>query len=138
MNDNIMKTISLFTLFFALLFSSCQKGQSTTRAIDEESLASLRTKIMDQIDTAICTDPLQWSFTALGSKACGGPQTYIAYPHSIDTVAFLQLVKKYNEAERAFNVKHGVISDCMAILPPAAVSCVDGKPVLVYQNIIAK
>ncbi len=89
---------------------------------------------MEQIDTAICTGPAQWSFTALGSKACGGPKTYIAYPHSIDTVAFLQLVKKYNEAEHAFNEKHNIISDCMAILPPAEVSCVDGKPVLVYSE----
>src|SRR5690606_3729960 len=112
----------------------CQKSQSTSRAIDEESLADLRKKIMEQVDTAICTDPSAWSFTALGSKACGGPQTYIAYPHSIDTEAFLQLVKKYNEAERAFNEKHGVISDCMMILPPDGIKCVDEKPVLVYSN----
>ncbi len=89
---------------------------------------------MEQVDTAICTDPLQWSFTALGNKACGGPKTYIAYPHSIDTVAFLQLVKKYNEAELAFNKKYDIISDCRAILVPAEVSCVDEKPVLVYSE----
>lgn len=104
------------------------------RSVDEKNLEELLSKITIQSDTAKCNDSKTWNFTALGHKACGGPKTYIAYPNSIDTKAFLELVKNYNTAEEAYNKKYSVISDCALVLPPNSVTCDNGKPVLVYNN----
>ena len=104
------------------------------QTVDDDNLKQLLNKITIQSDTAECNNSENWSFTALGEKACGGPKTYIPYPHSIDTAAFLVLVKKYNAAEKAFNKKYNIISDCAFVLPPTSITCDNGKPVLIYKN----
>lgn len=122
-------------LFIAISIAlSCEKSESKLQAVDKTTLEEMLKEIKGQVDTAICTDAKEWSFTALGSKACGGPQMYIAYPHSIDTTAFLDLVKQYTEAEDAYNKKHNIASDCMMVMPPSEVICKDGKPVLIYSD----
>lgn len=122
-------------LFIVLTFASaCEKSESKLQAADREELQAMFKEIQELTSSATCTDPEEWSFTALGSKACGGPQMYIAYPHAIDTVAFLELVKRYTEAEKAYNQKHNIISDCMMVMPPNGIKCQDGEPVLVYDN----
>ncbi|HMR18012.1 MAG TPA: hypothetical protein PKA53_01820 [Sphingobacterium sp.] len=121
-------------MFVAISFVlSCEESESRLQAVDKADLAELLKEIKGQIDTAVCTDPETWSFTALGSKACGGPQMYIAYPHTIDTVVFLALAKQYTHAEQAYNKKHGIVSNCMMVMPPEGIVCEGEKPVLVYS-----
>lgn len=79
-----------------------------------------------------CTNVSDWTFTAFGSKACGGPQGYIAYSTKIDTTAFLQKVESYSQAEKAFNIKWGVVSDCSITNAPQKVECNNGFPTLIY------
>lgn len=126
----------LMPLLFCAMFIalSCERSETQLQAADKADLAEMLKEIQAQVDAVTCEDSEGWSFTALGSKACGGPQMYIAYPNSIDTEAFLELVKRYTDAERAYNEKHGIISDCMMVMPPSDVVCEEGKPVLVYDN----
>jgi hypothetical protein len=75
-----------------------------------------------------CVDDSNWDVVAVGSKACGGPTGYIAYAKTIDKTSFLKKVDFFTEAQKAYNNKWNVVSDCAMVMPPKSVSCVDGKP----------
>ena len=62
--------------------SSTQDPQERDREQLSDMLKDIRLRAVDTVD---CVDDSQWEFTAIGSKACGGPQSYLAYPLSIDT-----------------------------------------------------
>jgi hypothetical protein len=92
--------------------------------------------LFDEIEaltyTNSCVDAINWTFTAYGSKACGGFQGYIPYSINIDTDAFLNKVEFYTKAEKEFNIKWGIISDCFAVIKPEGVECINGYPSLNY------
>lgn len=99
---------------------------------EHQALMDLYNEIYDLSYSVSCTDANNWDFTAYGSKACGGPQGYIAYPKTIDVEAFLQKVANYTEAENAFNIKWGIVSTCDIPQQPSGVTCENGYPVLQY------
>ena len=72
-------------------------------------------------------------YLAYGSKACGGPQGYLAYSRSIDVQNFLDQVAVYTQSEEVFNMKWEVVSTCELAEPPTGVVCEDEKPVFVYD-----
>jgi len=135
--------LALCTVLFA---TSCSSTKNNTgnlpkdiseRPADENSQmyeAAQLDKIKASIETEIakekCNDASQWTFAPMGSKACGGPQLYIAYPKKSETV-ILQKINDYTEKVKAFNEKYKVMSDCMMIIPPSSIKCVDGKAELV-------
>lgn len=86
--------------------------------------------LFDEISTLSysisCTNSNDWSFTSYGAKACGGPQGYIAYSNQIDTAAFLQKTATYTEAEKDYNIKWGIVSDCSVPNEPKSVECKNG------------
>ena len=92
--------------------------------------------LFDEIEaltyTNSCVDGINWTFTAYGSKACGGFQGYIPYSINIDTDAFLNKVEVYTIAEKKFNIKWGIISDCLVVIEPEGVECINGYPSLTY------
>ena len=79
-----------------------------------------------------CTNSSNWNFTAYGAKACGGPQGYIAYSNEIDVTAFLEKIAIYTQAEKEYNFKYGVVSDCSVPIEPKSVTCSNGYPILNY------
>ena len=79
-----------------------------------------------------CSNSNDWTYTAYGSKACGGPQGYIAYSTLINEVDFLKKVKHYTKSEDEFNIKWGIISTCEFSQPPVKIVCENGSPVLKY------
>lgn len=111
-----------------LVVSKKQDEQTT----EYDKLTTLYKEIEKLATNVSCTDATAWSFTPIGSKACGGPQSFIAYPNSIDTVAFLKKVDAYTKAEDQYNIKWNIISTCEAVATPKKVICVDGKATLVY------
>jgi len=102
---------------------------NTTFEEDLAALQQMRANIEAIAESEPCTNAAYWSFTAIGSKACGGPQGYIAYSNNIDVASFLDLVEAYTLAEQAFNIKWGIFSTCDLALMPNGVSCVNGEPV---------
>lgn len=125
----------IFVLFTLIITATaCSKQEQTVKSDDITQLENQLKKIADLVDTATCNNSKQWSFTAIGSKACGGPTGYIAYPHSIDTTAFLKLVSLYTQTQKEYNIKHNIISNCMMEPKPYDVICDNGKPVLIYAN----
>lgn len=102
---------------------------------DRESIRLLREEIFTMLENVRCTNPDDWRISPLGSKACGGPASFIAYPIEIETVV-LPKITEFNKASSNFNLKYGIISDCAVTPAPSDVQCENGKAVLVYDSTI--
>jgi hypothetical protein len=127
-----MKTISLFILPLYLTFISCSNDNSNSQEIDSKNLEKMYDEILVLSNSKQCENSTEWRFTAIGSKACGGPTGYIVYSQKINTSAFLDKVEKYTAAERTFNSKWSITSTCDVPPEPLNISCIEGKAKLVY------
>ncbi len=128
-----MKNISYFIFIVFFGFTACNSDESISQESELKTLQEQFEEITNMVEDATCDDPNNWTFTAYGSKACGGPQGFIAYPLTIDTITFLEKIEAYNLAEEQFNRKWGVISDCALVPSPESLMCENGKPVLIYS-----
>ena len=108
------------------------KRELTAQEIEHRSLMDLFNEIKELSSSVSCSDTANWLFTAYGAKACGGSQGYIAYSSEIDINNFLNKIEIYTEAEKTFNVKWGIISDCSIASVPLSVECENGIPTLKY------
>lgn len=115
----------MFSLF------SCEKND-TSQEEELANLQELKTEIINLSESVTCEDSNNWSFTAIGHKACGGPTGYIAYANNIDVEYFLSLVSTYTATQKAYNQKWGIVSDCSLPQKPNAVICKDDTPVFKY------
>ncbi len=103
----------------------------------EQELQNLSDKLLEietLAESVSCEDSETWSFTAYGSRACGGPSGYLAYSNTIDTDNFLKLVKEYTIAEDAFNKKWSISSICSMVPEPIGVICKNGVAALLYEG----
>lgn len=119
---NISKTIALLAIVFG-----CTNNTEFTKEEDLAALTALQEEIGLLVDSGVCSENSDCESIAFGSKACGGPKTYLVFSKSIDIVLLEQKVAIYNELENSFNKKWGIISDCSYVLPPTNVACVNGK-----------
>ena len=121
------KILTLFAIL--LLFQSFQCDDDviqTNQSFDLVSLQQERQTILDYIATFTCDENASCSSIAFGSKACGGPQEFLVFPTSVDLNYLTEQVNNYNLMENAYNVTYNIISDCMAVLPPENIGCVNG------------
>lgn len=108
------------------------KRELSEQEKEHRALMVLFDEIQNLSYSESCSNSSNWTFTAYGSKACGGPQGFIAYSKNIDTAAFLQKIDAYTKAEKEFNIKWGVVSNCAIVNPPKSVECKNGYPILNY------
>lgn len=101
------------------------------RKKDEENMQKLRVEIEDEIAKINCTNADDWRISPLGSKPCGGPAAFIAYPVKAEE-ELLPKITEFNRQSSAFNLKYGLISDCAVTPAPTGVRCESGKAVLLY------
>lgn len=104
----------------------------TEQEKDHQALMELYEEVSALSISVPCTDANDWTFTAYGSKACGGPQGYIAYSTKIDVASFLDKIEAYTEAEKAYNIKWDIVSTCDLPAQPKTLECHYGYPVLKY------
>ncbi|TBN02731.1 hypothetical protein EYD45_11440 [Hyunsoonleella flava] len=104
----------------------------TEQEKDYRALMDLFDDALDLIKDIPCGNSEDWSFTPYGSKACGGPQWFIAYPNTIDTEEFLSKIEAYTKAEHDYNVKWSVFSTCDVVSPPKEIVCENGFPILKF------
>jgi len=102
---------------------------------DQAELEAMFADIKATAESVVCENEEDWKFTAYGSKACGGPQGFIAYSTQIDETAFLASVGAYFLAEAEFNAKWRIYSTCDVPIPPQSISCVDGKAVFDHNPV---
>jgi hypothetical protein len=124
---HILKTIAVLAIVF-----SCSSNSETTQEDDLAVLNDLKQAIELLIAEGNCTENESCDFIAFGSKACGGPKSYLVFNTSIDVELLHEKVSTYNEMEAEYNLKWGIISDCMFLLPPTNVECVDGQCKAIY------
>lgn len=99
---------------------------------EAEQLNLMLESIREMASSHSCEDAANWAFTGYGSKACGGSIGYLAYPLTIDTVAFLEKIEAHKAAEEAYNKRWGIVSDCSLPTRPNGIRCEDGFPVFEY------
>lgn len=128
-----MKKLSFIFVILCLITASCSSDENDAQEKNAQELEKMYQEIvtLSKVNSETCTDSKDWDFTAIGAKACGGPEKFIAYSKKINTVEFLVKVKTYTDAKVAFNTKWNIMSTCDVAIPPAGVGCTDGKPVLV-------
>ncbi|MDQ6469420.1 hypothetical protein RB619_02110 [Flavobacterium sp. LHD-80] len=130
-----MKKLSFIFAILCLIITSCSSDENEAQEKNAQELERMYQEIvtLSKVNSEACTDSKDWDFTAIGAKACGGPEKYIAYSKKINTAEFLAKVKTYTEARAAFNVKWNIMSPCDVAIPPAGVGCAEGKPVLLWN-----
>jgi len=129
-----MKNTVFALLLICLAFTAfkCDDDASFGLEEDKKELASLQKTIQDLADTSVCNENTECKFIPFGSKACGGPKSYLIYSTSIDVEKLEMLVEAYNQKEADFNKKYGIISDCSAVMPPTSLTCENNTCILVY------
>lgn len=147
MKNSIIK-YSALVLISAFTMSSCASSNSgnttnlpidiadrpadeSSKKYDEANLDKLKSIIESEIAKEKCTSASDWAFAPMGSKACGGPVSYIAYPKKLET-SILRKIENYTQTMSEFNKKYGITSDCMMIAEPSGVRCQSEKVVLIY------
>jgi len=147
MKNSIIK-YSALVLISAFTMSSCASSKSTdntnlpidiadrpadenSKKYDEANLDKLKSIIESEIAKEKCTSASDWAFAPMGSKACGGPVSYIAYPKKLET-SILRKIENYTQTMSEFNKKYGITSDCMMIAEPSGIRCQGEKAVLIY------
>lgn len=129
-----MKKIFLPLLAICLLFMAfqCEEDANLTKEQEQHELVALKQTIENLAETSVCNETTECKFIAFGSKACGGPKSYLIYSTSIDVEKLEMLVETYNQKDADFNRKYGVISDCSAVMPPTGLKCENNTCVAIY------
>lgn len=143
-----MLKIPAVVLFAILTMLSCKSAQSndpadmpkdiserpadeSSQKYDEAQLDKLKASIEAMVAKEKCTNAADWAFSPIGTKACGGPVSYIAYPKKSDAT-ILPKIEEYTQKMSEFNKKYSITSDCMMPAEPSGVKCQAEKAVLIY------
>lgn len=97
---------------------------------DQDKLKVLIKEIESLINTEKCNNAADWKFAPIGSKPCGGPSSYIAYPQQLET-EILSKISLFTAMQSDYNLKYNLTSDCAMVLPPVEIKCENGKAVLI-------
>ncbi len=124
-----MKRIGIFLI--SLMIVSCELSTTEPLVITAEELLSQQSEIIRLSESVACTNASEWKFTAMGSKAFGGPARYLAYHQSVER-ELLDLVERFTALQKAYNEQNNVLSDCMLVGPPRTIQCEGNKAVLIY------
>jgi hypothetical protein len=89
---------------------------------EQGRIAQLEREARAIAKTAGCAKASECRTAPVGTRACGGPRTYIVYcAASTDTVALFRKLRELERVEKAYNEKSGMMSTCEFRMPPKAV-----------------
>ena len=131
-----MKTHTLPTLLRAacaslvlLAASACTATPPVTPA-PAPGGANLAEQIKAEVGDAACDAPQQCQTLAIGAKACGGPERYLAWSNkSSDGKTLKALAQAQADASRKLQQSDGMMSTCAIVTDPGA-TCQAGRCVL--------
>ena len=79
-------------------------------------------QIKDLIGKAECSSDSQCQALPIGARPCGGPASYLAWSTAKTSSSDIQaLADRFRAEQQERNARSGMVSDCRAIAPPAAV-----------------
>lgn len=96
---------------------------------ERQEISAMIAEIETLIATESCSNINDWKYAPIGSKPCGGPSSYIAYPEAMEE-DILSKIEIFTQKQAAFNTKYQLMSDCAMVMEPSGIECVDGKAVL--------
>lgn len=114
--------MKIYIVSFILMFYgiSCQQVTSD----EARYLLDLqKAAIYNYVAEFSCTEDGSCLTMPLGAKPCGGPWEYLVYPSSVNEAELEKMVSDYFEAESAYNLAYGIISDCSVASPPDSIYC---------------
>jgi hypothetical protein len=131
-----MKKSILFSVIVALLFLNftCEDDKTTapiSNPVKIEILNLKKQEIVTYITGFSCNASVGCQYLVFGEKACGGPKEYLVFPTSVNLSFLTAKVNEYNALEKQYNIDNNIVSDCMAVVPPVNVGCVNGKCVII-------
>ena len=89
--------------------------------------AGLLQQLETEIGAAACDTSAQCKTIAVGHKACGGPESYLAYSTKTgDAAKVARLAADYSAERKNKNAKSGMMSTCSVVVDPGA-SCNAGR-----------
>lgn len=92
--------------------------------------ASLLAQIQAEVGAAACDSTQQCQTIAIGAKACGGPERYLAWSSKdYDGKKLKALAQAQAEASRKQQQADGMMSTCSIVTDPGA-TCEEGRCVL--------
>ncbi|KFF05907.1 hypothetical protein [Flavobacterium reichenbachii] len=135
-----MKKLSFILLAICFAFASCSNDNESTMEEDSARLDKMYDDIVayTQINSTPCSNPEEWGFIQSQNNSCGGNAGYIAYSKKIDLSILQKKIENYGKAKNSFYIKWGILNDvCQWKAPPTNVECVDGKPKLIFGDLIS-
>lgn len=91
------------------------------RASAPAAASSLMQQIQSEIGDASCDTAQQCNTVAIGHKACGGPESYLAWSSKrSDAGKIASLAAAYAAERKAQNLKSGMLSTCSLVVDPGA------------------
>ena len=120
-------------LLFILTVGCEKKDDVTSIQQDQLELNRKYSSIMRYINLEDVGENISCQSLPIGSKACGGPQGYVAFPESINQEELEEMIEEYTEFERDYNEKWGITSDCSHVSPPIEVIVQNGKCKAVFN-----
>ena len=114
---------------FVLAATACGTAPTATPA-PAPGDAKLAEQIQAIVGDAACDAPQQCQTIAIGAKACGGPERYLAWSNkSSDGKQLTALAQAQAEASRKLRQSDGMMSTCAIVTDPGA-TCEAGRCVL--------
>jgi hypothetical protein len=96
-------------------------GCASNAATPADATALLR-EIEQQIGDAACDADAQCHTLAIGAKACGGPEAYLAWSDKVSRAAPLtELAARHRTARERENLRDRLLSNCALVPDPGAV-----------------
>lgn len=126
-----MKIIIRILLLSILLQSfQCDENESNVSEITSQQLILKKQQILDYIRSFSCNSSSSCNYIAFGSKPCGGPREYLVYPSTVNQTILENLVNEYNKMDNQYNIQTGAVSDCMVVIPPKNIDCINGNCII--------
>ena len=116
--------LKIFALSLMLQSFQCD-DENDSNNITQVELTKKYQEIVNYIGGFSCGQATNCNYIAVGSKACGGPQIYLAFPSTVNLDTLQAMVTEYNNLEKEYNTRNGVVSDCMIVAPPNTLDCVN-------------
>ena len=118
--------LKLIVLSLFLQSFQCTDPNDSSENITSGELETKKQEIQNYINSFSCSESDGCSYIAFGTKPCGGPWSYLLFSDAVDIVKLQEMVKNYNEINKQYNLQTNAISDCMYVMPPTEVKCVNG------------
>ncbi|BBN80048.1 hypothetical protein PA25_00330 [Pseudoalteromonas sp. A25] len=95
--------------------------------VSAEDIKQLHSQLKALTQDVTCDTTMQCQVEAVGSRACGGPSSYIVYSNkSADSEAVKKLASKITHYESSYNAQNRLVSICQHLTRPSA-QCVENK-----------